>query len=298
MKRTLNLIILLLTLSASAQYPMLDHFTAIGGANQWYKSFGGAAMGVDGGTNLCYNIATSYANATNYSFQSPNYGTKFATDGCVSIKIRLSVIMNIRNSDNFYFFVYDVGWTGYSIPSSGTYQITLPKTSKYFSFDFYTGSSGSKAGRYVHVDWFEISCVTPLPISLISFTGTKGNKLEWVTETEINNDCFILESSLDGISWKVLYTLPGAGNSLVTSNYTYLDNNYERDTINYYRLSQIDFDGDRTTFEDNLIAIDNRQKIRFIVNIYNMLGQSVDLNTSGVIIIVYSDGTLSKIVNK
>ena len=50
---------------------------------------------------------------------------------------------------------------------------------------------------------------------LLSFTGRvdPGNRLEWVTATEINNDYFSLERSRDGLEFSAIARVDGAGNS-------------------------------------------------------------------------------------
>ena len=85
----------------------------------------------------------------------------------------------------------------------------------------------------------------PLPIELLSFTGECYNQsivLEWSTATEINNDYFSIERSIDGINWQIIAKIDGAGNSTSIKNYSYIDVGQYND-ISYYRLKQTDFDG-------------------------------------------------------
>ncbi|MBL7888341.1 MAG: T9SS type A sorting domain-containing protein [Bacteroidia bacterium] len=86
---------------------------------------------------------------------------------------------------------------------------------------------------------------TPLPIELISFKGKADksvNILQWTTATEINNDFFTLEKSIDGVNFVPLTTIDGAGNSTDQLNYQLTDNSPFRG-VTYYRLKQTDFDG-------------------------------------------------------
>jgi len=92
--------------------------------------------------------------------------------------------------------------------------------------------------------WVSATCF-PLPIELLSFTGyeeRKINQLEWTTSTEINNDLFTIQRSLNGADFYTIGTLPGAGNSNSTKHYTFSDDDPALG-INYYRLKQTDFDG-------------------------------------------------------
>lgn len=86
----------------------------------------------------------------------------------------------------------------------------------------------------------------PLPVELLSFTAkkeTKGVLLEWETATEVNNAFFQIERSLDGKVFDAISKVEGVGNSDITQSYQMMDKN-PRTGINYYRLKQVDFDGD------------------------------------------------------
>jgi hypothetical protein len=277
-----------------------DNFTAIGGANQFFKAFGGPAMGVESG-NLCYNIGVNYANNTNYSFESPDYSAAIAAKACNTINVSFNVVGKIRASDVFIFCVYNSSWTCYTVTpttTATTYTITLANTYKKYSFDLYTGSTGSLSTKYVHIDWFKINCATSLPIELILFEGEKGNLLTWSTASELNNDYFILESSVDGVEWKPVATLNGSGTSMTENNYQFTDNYFVPDTINYYRLSQVDFDGARRIYTDKMVAIDNRQRLKYIVKTVDFLGRGIPIDTPGIVLVIYQDGTIEKILNE
>ena len=89
---------------------------------------------------------------------------------------------------------------------------------------------------------------TVLPIELISFEAFAMNddvKLEWATASEVDNDRFEIERSLDGDHFEWIGSVPGAGNSNGTHYYSQLDSD-PHIGINYYRLRQLDFNGDHT----------------------------------------------------
>ena len=90
-----------------------------------------------------------------------------------------------------------------------------------------------------------ISYTGPLPIKLISFTGEplQGKvKLAWTTASELNNDFFTLERSLNGATFTEIAEIPGSGTTEQTKSYSEFDNSPITGT-NYYRLKQTDFDG-------------------------------------------------------
>ncbi len=85
----------------------------------------------------------------------------------------------------------------------------------------------------------------PLSIQILSFDIKNGNNrptISWITSSEVNNDYFELESSLNGDEWKEIENIKGAGNSSKLKHYSSIISNPPLG-ISYYRLKQIDFDG-------------------------------------------------------
>ena len=88
-----------------------------------------------------------------------------------------------------------------------------------------------------------------LPVALISFSALAGDQkvtLTWSTATEIENDAFLLEKSLDGESFVTIAELPGHGTSNVQHNYKYVDLQVLNGMTYYYRLADRDFNGNLT----------------------------------------------------
>lgn len=160
------------------------------------------------------------------------------------------------------------------------------------------GNGGAISSLYIETVGNTASCTISLPIGLLNFDGRNGNSLYWNTSSEINNDYFILERSLDGQDWTFVNNVSGRGASNEEVNYEALDINYTRNAINYYRLSQVDYNGDKKVYNELIKAIDNRpEKDKKVVRVTNMLGQEVDFNASGILILIYSDGTIKRILN-
>lgn len=112
-----------------------------------------------------------------------------------------------------------------------------------------TGGAGAYNGEITFNDAMPpFSCIFgtgPLPVTLTSFTGKKMEKsiqLEWKTESELNNDYFVVERSMDGRNFEQLKEVSGKGNSTERVVYTFEDQKPESAT-NYYRLRQVDYDG-------------------------------------------------------
>ena len=92
------------------------------------------------------------------------------------------------------------------------------------------------------------SSLSPLPVELTHFNVIENNgfaDIYWSTESELNNDYFIIEKSQNGVDWRELTQVTGTGNSSELTTYFEVDENpFNR--ISYYRLIQVDFDGEKT----------------------------------------------------
>jgi hypothetical protein len=142
--------------------------------------------------------------------------------------------------------------------------------------------------------------VVALPIELIGFSAYKkgmNNELSWSTFSEINNDFFSIEKTLDGIVYETVGEINGAGNSTNTLFYSLTDYDVRR-TINYYRLKQTDFDGKNTY--SKVVSVDNRSEAddstKEIVTKMNLIGQEINESYRGIVLIFYSDGTTRKVI--
>ena len=134
-----------------------------------------------------------------------------------------------------------------------------------------------------------------LPIELSYFAGSNQNNvniLQWKTETERNNDYFVLEISSDALNWDVLTRIKGSRTTSKSITYGYKHTNFNYG-INYYRLKQVDYNG---IYQYHGIVVINNIKdpnVK-IVKILNILGQEVPENYNGIKIIYYSDNSVVK----
>ncbi|MCX6180778.1 MAG: T9SS type A sorting domain-containing protein, partial [Bacteroidetes bacterium] len=154
------------------------------------------------------------------------------------------------------------GWTGSYNGTTGT------------AGKVYSGSSAElSAGKLAQIFFTEPTSGTPrtatqlsdgeivptatLPVDLIYFSGEKvknTNELVWITATEINSDYFEVLRSADGINFESIGKVNAAGNSVDFLQYVFVDY-APLSGVNYYKLTQYDFDGANETF--NVIAIEN-----------------------------------------
>jgi hypothetical protein len=144
----------------------------------------------------------------------------------------------------------------------------------------------------------------PLPVELASFRATAVNdefiRLNWTTLTEVNNDGFEIQRSLDGINFTKIAWVEGNGTTTAKQEYVLNDKEAAKG-VNYYRLKQIDYNGDfeysnivaaklgalagnlsvdvypNPTQGDLNIVIDAEMAAENTISIYNHLGQQVRL---------------------
>lgn len=175
---------------------------------------------------------------------------------------------------------------------------SLVSTYNTMTFRWVTNGSANNIGWSAN-----IACLgDPLPIELLDFNaaacGSKV-KLDWSTATEVNNDYFTVERSLDALNFSAIGVVDGAGNSTSTRFYELMDNEPYGGT-SYYRLKQMDFDGNYSYSNIeavNLSGMDiiqvfpnpasnevkfllgSSEKVDITIDIYDMLGRTVYRDT-------------------
>ncbi len=147
--------------------------------------------------------------------------------------------------------------------------------------------------QYTRAFDVEVNC--PLPVELLYFRGAHKdnvNKLHWKTASELNNDYFTLEHSTDGLNWREISKVAGAGTTSTPLMYSYDHLHFEH-IINYYRLTQTDFDGSNKVYIP--VSIDNRGNVE-LIKVLNSMGQEVNDNYRGIVFEYYSDGSTIKVI--
>lgn len=161
----------------------------------------------------------------------------------------------------------------------------------YYCSSIYLGESASGS----NLSWVE--CAIALPIELLYFDATKVDnevKLSWETVSEINNDYFEIERSEDGQNWEFIKGIDGAGNSNSPISYNIMDVSPMRG-VSYYRLKQVDFDGEfsyseirsvlfeNTSYQlqiypnptNNSVFVTGNKQLLKSIKIYNSIGKQV-----------------------
>ncbi len=89
----------------------------------------------------------------------------------------------------------------------------------------------------------------PLPVQLVAFTARAGTDrdayLSWTTASELNSAAFVVERSLDGVSFAEIGRRAGQGTKTGSTIYAHTDAGIGQRVAGavYYRLRQVDTDG-------------------------------------------------------
>ena len=160
-----------------------------------------------------------------------------------------------------------------------------------------TTLSGAGSSSYMYIDNLALYEVNPLPIELLSFNANCAEEkvqLAWTTESERDNDYFTIEKSCDGFAFEKIASIPGAGNSTITQEYTLIDPEPCHGT-SYYRLSQTDYNGNREVFDLISVSCGNAMEALLYPNpastSFTILG---NLNTKDQLQLFSTNGDLVK----
>lgn len=173
-----------------------------------------------------------------------------------------SVIFTLPTGGNFI-------WTltlpaGFIIPTEGNLRMTVDPNNvggilgQWFLVDevLATGSIGSSPGNPFGLGTsgagnplvfaFSLNIVATLPVDLTHFALTSndtGFDLTWTTASEYNNMGFEVERAIDGSHFTTIGFVKGAGESDLQNDYKFTDDKVQQNMRYYYRLRQVDYDG-------------------------------------------------------
>jgi len=90
---------------------------------------------------------------------------------------------------------------------------------------------------------FDTTGYAPLPVTWLSLTAKAEGQtalLHWEVASELNNSHYEVERRV-GDSWEYIGYVQGGGNSSETKSYFFVD--AQPNAVNFYRITQVDFDG-------------------------------------------------------
>ncbi|HEX6431717.1 MAG TPA: choice-of-anchor J domain-containing protein, partial [Niastella sp.] len=150
---------------------------------------------------------------------------------------------------------------------------------------YISGYNDSTASDHLPVyTRFTFAASGPLPITLLEFTARPKNSVvlvSWTTAMEQNNKYFIIERSADGRNFTAIGRVSGAGNSNSVLHYQFTDVNPLPGT-SYYRLQQVDMDGQFTLSSIATVRMDNEGKTALTVSPNPVSSYAnININTTG-----------------
>jgi hypothetical protein len=207
-----------------------------------------------------YNLGTtvnnafySYANGNNNIFSSA--GTS-RTDNGLDLDVPANMTLNAGDTETVADIGIDVAYNWYNDDVNTTLLATNNAAGLLTFEDIKANAAPSHTDElytvYGSTVVFTVNNI--LPVELIKWTGKQANDgvmLEWSTASELNNDRFEVYKS-NGLGWTLISEQSGYGTTTEKQNYHFLDRKPENG-INYYKLTQVDFDGKSETF--NMIAV-------------------------------------------
>ena len=202
-------------------------------------------------------ISTTFTISTpSFLFFNGSFGTR---DAGRSDYINWTGIIVILNSSNIV--VASSNTVSFTTITNKNAWYTLAGSSPQLPAGTYTYRS--YIGNFGHFDKASVvASSTPLPIKLESFTAIAKDKvvrLNWVVSEEINFSHYIIEKSIDGISFNQAGVV--LGNASNKTNYSFSDNlNTIQTGLIYYRLRSTDIDGKSELSSTRIIRISEEAK--------------------------------------
>ncbi len=133
-----------------------------------------------------------------------------------------------------------------------------------------------------------------LPVELYYFQARRSEEdkvnLSWGTLSETNNDFFAIERSNDGVNFRTIGKVEGAGEASITQSYKYEDSALVNGTY-YYRLRQVDYDGTFEYSNIEIVEIDRKSPYEVFPTLFthevNILTSSKAISTTFDIVDVF-----------
>jgi hypothetical protein len=204
-------------------------------------------LDLTGETNLSLHIDLRYDTEADFD----GFKIEYSDDGGTTwydLGQHLDDLNWYNDTDLDAFAAGEDGWSG----DNGAWQtseLDLPavlegNANARFRILFASDANTTAVG--VAIDNFSIyGDVVPLPVELLSFEGALNGTnidLSWATASEENNDFFEIQRSSNGKDFYTLGQVSGNGTVNERRYYHYVDRNPEMG-VNFYRLKQVDFDG-------------------------------------------------------
>ncbi|NQX92307.1 MAG: T9SS type A sorting domain-containing protein, partial [Flavobacteriales bacterium] len=135
-----------------------------------------------------------------------------------------------------------------------------------------------------------------LPVEWLDFDaklieGDSKTRCTWSTATEINNDYFTVQRTVDGNYWEDIGTVAGAGTTQQQQDYEFIDPN-PLYGVSYYRIKQTDYNGEFDYSQKRAVERAHRLQITAFPNPSDGRYQLNGLGDGSYVIVYDSRGAL------
>jgi hypothetical protein len=208
------------------------------------------------GTTPNQRFVVSYENVAMFSCNSILFSGQiklFETTNAIEVHLTSKNLCSSWNSGQAILGLHNYNGTIAVVPAGG-YNAPTQWTATNQAWQFSTSCQ---------------TCLTLLPVDVTSFTGKKysesANQLEWKTSAEENVKDFVIERSMNGVSFQTIGVIH-AKNILSGASYSFMDNIPDKAQTYYYRLISIDKNGDQK--KSGLIVIEYKQYVFNAFSLY------------------------------
>ena len=211
-------------------------------------------------SDLLWYGGSGYSNPSVY--QSTDGGQTFS-DISTGMPSTLVHEITANTDETLLFAATEAGPYVYVVSEGMWYSMlgNIAPVQNYYSVEYVNSETLVRFGTYGRGIWDYRITNQPLPVELASFdvelVGNKRVVLNWVSLSETDNDFFEIQKSVDGQSFETIDIVDGQGTSTTTKEYFYFDEKPMLG-INYYRLKQVDFDGQSEYSEIRSIHFENQ----------------------------------------
>lgn len=205
------------------------------------------SAGITSGTTSLPGTSTEIL-SSGYSYSEAdngiNFYVKLENDGKWTIKYKAGAQLSDANA------IDPANYSDGSVTSSIADETYRGTDYKYAGWIY---AHNTSANEEAHFDNFGFAQNGSMPVELSSFSAViinEGIKINWRTETEVNNYGFEVERRIENQrevfgNWEMIGFVNGHGNSNSPKDYFFIDNNVFNGYYSY-RLKQIDTDGSFT----------------------------------------------------
>ncbi len=158
------------------------------------------------------------------------------------------------------------------------------------------GRTNASCGGNTCNQTFEQVTPKPLPVKLVTFDVKKQSNhilLEWTTESEIQNEGFVIEKSYNSTDFQEIDFVLGSGTTASFNSYSYRDQILDQSTL-YYRLKQVDYDGGYSYSE--IVRVESESEVNEIN--FSVFPNPIQNNRFNIRVNEYKNGRIKVIDNQ